>query len=71
MLVIVPISSNLARIVRAGTPMASENVRTVQGNCTTTLSFRGAAVLVPVRLMRVFLRVMTEAAEATSSSSPP
>ncbi len=45
-------------MVRAGTPMASEKLRTVQGNSRTTLSLRGAAVLAPVRLMWVFFRVM-------------
>ena len=34
MLLIVPSSSSLARMVRAGTPMASEKLRTVQGSST-------------------------------------
>ena len=48
-----PWPSSLARMVRAGTPIASEKVRTVQGRSTTTLPLRGAAVLAPVRRMCV------------------
>ena len=44
MLLIVPMASSFARMVRAGTPIASEKVRMVQGRSTTTLPFRGAAV---------------------------
>ena len=36
--------------------MASEKLRTVQGNSTDTFSRRGAAVFAPVRLMCVRLR---------------
>ena len=53
MLLIVPNSSSLARMSRAGTPRASEKLRTVQGNSTKTFSRRGAAVLAPVRRMCV------------------
>ncbi len=69
MLVTVPMSKSLPRMVRAGTPMASEKVRTVQGISRTTLSFRGAAVFVPVRLMCVFFRVIAGVGVSSSSSS--
>ena len=67
MLLIVPSSSSFARMSRAGTPIASEKLRTVQGNSTETFSRRGAAVLVPVRLMWVRLR--NDGVEPSSSSS--
>ena len=47
-----PSVSSLARTRLADTPIASEKVRMVQGSSMTTLLFRGAAVLVPVRRMR-------------------
>ena len=68
MLLIVPMASSFARMVRAGTPISSEKVRMVQGRLTTTLPFRGAAVFAPVRRMCVGRR--GAGAPEASSSSP-
>ena len=56
MLLIVPSSSSLPRIVRAGTPMASEKLRTVQGSSTTRCSCAGRPCWCRCRLMCVRLR---------------
>ncbi len=73
MLLTTPRASSLPRIVRAGTPTASEKVRTVHGRLTTTLPLRGAAVLAPVRRMWVRRTVdgPLAAVAGLSSSSPP
>ncbi len=71
MLLIVPSSSSLARMSRAGTPMASEKLRTVQGSTTITFSRRGAAVLAPVRRMCVRLRTAGVAALFLVLRLPP
>ena len=66
-LLIAPSSSSLPRMVRAGTPTASEKLLTVHGNSSVTFSRRGAAVLAPVRRMCVRLR--SDGAPPSSPSS--
>ena len=46
-------ASNLPSTWLAEMPRASEKLRTVAGNCKMALLLRGAAVLVPVRFIRL------------------
>jgi len=55
----------------AGTPRASEKLRTVQGISITTLLLRGAAVQTPGRRRRRGARGVTRAASSSGSSRRP